>query len=160
MAQITWEFDGHMARIVVNDPVEIKEFSTFRQMYDYLDVPKPTRNYWEEIKRKLSIKWSGGHDSLKSELRKDRNEIAHLSLSDLDDLDHLAKLKKLSRYDRERMADMVKVLKMAASVMKFGRLVASLNRTSTKRLFFDHPFQKRKIDQAFTTITSWNRNLI
>ena len=126
MAQITWEFDGHMARFVVNDPVEMRnedpeEFSTFRQMYDYLDVPKPTRNYWEEIKRKLSIKWSGGYDSLKFELQKDRNEIAHRSLSDLDDLDHLAKFKKLSRYDRERMADMAYKLKLILLYRKLTR---------------------------------------
>ena len=126
MAQITWEFDGHMARFVVNDPVEMRnedpeEFSTFRQMYDYLDVPKPTRNYWEEIKRKLSIKRSGGYDSLKFELQKDRNEIAHRSLSDLDDLDHLAKFKKLSRYDRERMADMAYILKLILLNRKLTR---------------------------------------
>ena len=39
VAQITWAFDAHMARFVVDDPGEyIEEIGTFRQMYDYLDV--------------------------------------------------------------------------------------------------------------------------
>ena len=131
VAQITWAFDAHMARFVVDDPREhIKEFGKFRQMYDYLDVRKPTHNYWLEIQTKLSINWSRQHESLKFELREDRNEIAHPSFNDLDDLDQLAEFKKLSKYDRERMADIVNMLKMAASLMKFGRLAASLNRTS------------------------------
>ena len=160
VAQITWAFDAHMARFVVDDPREhIKEFGKFRQMYDYLDVRKPTRNYWLEIQNKLSIKWSRQHESLKFELREDRNEIAHPSLSDIDDLDQLAEFKKLSKYDRERMADIVNMLKMAASLMKFGRLAASLNRKSTTRLYFNNPQrEKRKIDQAFKTIISWDRN--
>ena len=159
MAQITWAFDAHMARFVVDDPGEhMKEFGTFRQMYDYLDVRKPPHNYWEEIRRKLSIKWLDGHRSLKYELREGRNEIAHRSLTDLDDLDQLAEFKKLSKYDKERMADMVKMLKMAASLMKFGRLATSLNRTSTRRLFFNlSRREKRKIEQAFTTIKLWDR---
>ena len=159
VAQITWEFDAHMARFVVDDPREhIKEFGKFRQMYDYLDVRKPTRNYWSEIQTKLSIKGSRQHESLKFELREDRNVIAHPSLNDLHDLDQLAEFKKLSKYDRERMADVVNMLKMTASLMKFGRLAASLNRTSTRRLFFNLPQrEKRKIEQAFTTIISWDR---
>lgn len=161
VAEITWRFDAHVARFVVDDPVEnIEEFGTFRQMHDYLRVRQPTHNYWEELQTKLSINWSRWHESLKFELRKDRNEIARPPfIADLDDLDQLAEFKKLSKYDKERMNDIVNMLKMTASLMKFGRLAAYLDRTSRRCLFFSRPQQeKRKINQVLTTIVSWNRN--
>ena len=161
VAEITWSFDAHMARFVVDDPAEnIEEFGTFRQMHDYLRVRQPSTNYWEEMQTKLSIDWSRQHESFKYELRKDRNEIAHPPfIADLDDLYQLAEFKKLSKYDKERMKDMVNMLKMAASLMKFGRTAASLDRTSTRRLFSSRPGQeRRKIDQVLTTIISWDRN--
>ena len=137
-------------------------FGTFRQMHDYLRVRQPSTNYWEEMQTKLSIDWSRQHESFKYELRKDRNEIAHPPfIVDLDDLDQLAEFKKsiLSKYDKERIKDMGNMLKMVASLMKFGRLAASLDRTSTRRLFSSRPGQeRRKIDQVLTTIISWDRN--
>ena len=107
VAQITWRFDAHIARFVVDDPTEISEFGTFRQMHDYLKEHHHKENYWKEIESKLSIRYSREHDSLKHELRKDRNEIAHPRFIDLDHLDQLAELKKLSKYDKKRMDEMV-----------------------------------------------------
>ena len=154
-AEITWRFDAHMARFVVDDPAEtIKEFGTYRQMNDYLRARNPIHNYLKEIRNKLSIKWSDEHDSLKLELRKERNEKAHPNI-DLDELDQLEEFKKMSTYDKERMKDIVNMLKMAASLMKFGRLAASLDSTSKMRLFFNWP--QREIYQVLTTIVSWDR---
>ena len=159
VAQITWRFDAHIARFVADDPTEISEFGTFRQMHDYLKEHRHKENYWKEIQSKLSIRYSREHDSLKHELQKDRNEIAHPRFIDLDHLDQLAELKKLSKYDKKRMDEMVDMLKMTASLMKFGRLAARLDPTSTNRLFLSQPRpEKRKVRRVLKTISSWDRN--
>lgn len=160
VAQITWRFDAHIARFVVDDPAEtISEFGTFRQMHDYLRESHHTKNHWEEIQSKLSINYSRDHDGLKYELRKDRNEIAHPRFIDLDDLDRLSDFKKLSKYDKKRMDEMVNMLKMTASLMKFGRLTASFDPTSTNRLSSNRSRrEKRNIRQVLKTMSSWDRN--
>ena len=160
VAQITWRFDAHIARFVVDDPDEtISEYGTFRQMHDYLKEHDHRENYWKEIQSILSIDYSQEHDGLKQELRKDRNEIAHPRFIDLDDLDQLAEFKKLSKYDKKRMGEMVDMLKMTASLMKFGRLAQCLHDRSTNRLFSVwSQREKRIIRRALRKISSWDRD--
>ena len=130
-----WE--AHLARFVVGPKERLYEFGRFGQMIDYLKSLNIRRNHtcWAKIQRKLSTSWTREHWNVINTVRKERHRVAHPSLIVLDDLVQ-SEFKKMSPQYQQRMQDMLNILKMTASLMKFGRLAAFYE--ENKDLFFGH----------------------
>ena len=153
LAEVTWVWEAHLARFVVDPEVPIFEFGRFGQMTEYLRNLNTRRNRtcWAKIQSKLSTSWTRKHWDVINTVRNERNRIAHPSLIVLDDLVQ-SEFKKMSPEYQQRMRDMLNILKMTASLMKFGRLAAFYE--GNKDLFSAHVMD----GCALKEIISWNRN--
>ena len=155
VAQVTWVWEAHLARFVVDHAQKIYQSGTFRQTENYLKERKPERDLWAEIQIKL-VNWTDEHWMVIKDVRSERNSIAHPSFIDLDDLEQ-SELKNMSPSDREQMKDMFDILKMTASLMKLGRLAAFYE--ENKDLFSTQGLPDEGLDgDALKDMISWNRN--
>ena len=155
VSQVTWVWEAHVARFVVDRSKNIYEFGRFGQMTDYIKGKE--FNYWDEIQDKLSTSWTKEHWDVINDVRAERNGIAHPSFIDLDDLVQ-SEFKKMSVSYRKRMGEMLDMLKMTASLMKFGRLAAFYKKN--KHLFWTPRLvRNERMDRnALRNIVSWDRN--
>ena len=155
VAQVTWVWEAHLARFVVDHTQKIYQNGRFRQMENYLKKSKLERDLWAEIQIKL-VNWTDEHWMVIKDVRSERNSIAHPSFIDLDDLEQ-SELKNMSPSDREQMKDMFDILKMTASLMKFGRLAAFYE--ENRDLFSTQGLPDEGLDaDALKDMISWNRN--
>ena len=154
LAQATWVWEAHLARFVVDHPKQIHQYGRFRQMKDYLKESKSERDLWDEIQNKLN--WTEEHWEVIKDVRNERNGMVHPSFFDLDDLEK-SELINMSPSDREQMKNMLDILKMTASLMKFGRLAAFYG--ANKGLFSTQGLPDEGLDaDALKDMISWNRN--
>jgi uncharacterized protein YdhG (YjbR/CyaY superfamily) len=155
VAQATWVWEAHVARFVVDSSKRIYPRGKFGQMERYLKTLKnPKDDRWAEIKKKLT-EWTHDHRKVVETVRAERNSIAHPSVMDLDLVEFQIK-EEMSPDDQKLMKDMLDMLKMTASLMKFGLLATFYN--TNKRLF--PTASGRGMDaRALHDIISWNRNI-
>ena len=155
VAQVTWVWEAHLARFVVDHNEKIYQTGRFRQMQNYLKKIKSERDLWAEIQIKL-VNWTDEHWMVIKDVRSERNSVAHPSFIDLEDLEQ-SELKNMSPSDREQMKDMFDILKMTASLMKFGRLATFYE--ENKDLFSTQGLPDEGLDaDALKDMISWNRN--
>ena len=120
LAQVTWAWEAHLARFVVNSSEEkIYKNGRFDQMRQYLRNKGSKDNLWKKIQNKVAH-WTGRHWQVVNIVRKERNGIAHPDLVNFDFVE--SELAKISPEYQNKMKDMLNMLKMTASLMKFGRL--------------------------------------
>ena len=156
LAEVTWVWEAHLARFVVGPTERIYEFGRFGQMKDYLRKLNTRRNCWTKIQYKLSAFWTKEHWMVIKDVRSERNGIAHPSFIDLDDLVE-SEFQKMSPKYQKRMGDMLNILKMTASLMKFGRLAAFYE--ESKDLFSTQGLPDEGLDaDALKDMISWNRH--
>ena len=119
LAQVTWVWEAHLARFVVNSSVEkIYKSGRFDQMSKYLKKTKSKHNLWKKIQDKVA-QWTGRHWQIVNNVRKEKNGIAHPNLVNFDLIE--SELANISPEYQDKMKDMLDMLKMTASLMKFGR---------------------------------------
>ncbi len=154
-AHATWVWEAHVARFVVDSSRQIYETGKFRQMKRYIQGSKdPRHNRWTEIQSKLGITWTDDHWTEIKSVRDGRNSKAHPYLIDVDLLK--SKIKTVVPPEsRKLIEDMLNILKMTASLMKFGKLAMFYKKN--KRLF--PTVVRGRIDtRALECILSWDRN--
>lgn len=117
MAQATWTWEAHLARFVVNSDEAISLTRRFLQMQNYEKKFRGTSR-WDKIQRKFG-KWTNLHWEMVNVLRNERRGVAHPHL-DLDAIENSTP--KLEQAHRQPMRNMLDMLKLTASLMKFGRL--------------------------------------
>ena len=155
MGQVTWVWEAHLARFVVDPSKRMHSIRRFRQMENYLDGHIEF-NHWDEIQRKLSIPWTDEHWEVIKDVRIERNSLAHPILIDLDDLVQ-SEFTKICETDQRLMEEMLDILKLTASLMKFGRLAVLYD--TNKHLFSTQEMSGEQINpRALKQMISWNRN--
>ena len=151
VVEATWLWEAHLARFVVDSSKKIYRSGKFSQMEKYLrGLKKPIGNRWTEIQRKLT-NWTDEHQKVVDTLRIERNRKVHPYLSDLDLVESEIET-TMSPEWKNVMKDMLDILKMTASLMKFGRLA--------KRYEWDKhlPSIEETHTRALEEIISWDRN--
>ena len=145
VAEATWAWEAHLARFVVDSPRQIYKRGKFRQMKKYLEeLNDSTHNHWTEIQRKLTD-WTDEHWEVLDIVRIERNCVF---LIDLDLVESEIKT-TMSPESRKLFEDMLDMLKMTASLMKFGRLAKFCKKNKCV-------FPTGKMD-ALKCILSWDR---
>ena len=154
IAQNTWVWEVHLARFVVDDSRTIYEFCKFNQMKEYLKK-NPKDDRWTKMKSKLTDR-TDKHKKLVKTVRAERNSAAHPDVIDLDLVESEINT-TMPPESQKLMKDMLDILKMTASLMKFGRLVNLYDKN--KHLFATPRGSGKGIDaRALNDIISWNRN--
>ena len=121
LAQATWVWEAHVAKFVVDPSKEIHRIGWFRQMERHLKKLKnPTHNRWTELKSKLTD-WTDEQQEIAQTSRDEINSTAHSDVIDLDLVASEIEI-RMSPESQKLMKDMLDMLKMTASLMKFGRL--------------------------------------
>jgi gas vesicle protein len=156
VAQATWVWEAHLTRFVVDSSKRIYPSGKFRQMEQYLGrLKNPEDNRWTEIKGKLRD-WTKEHWEVLNTVRVERNCIAHPDLIDLDLVESEIEI-MMTPESQERMKDMLDILRMTASLMKFGRLAKFYERN--KHLFSAEEMRGKGMDaRVLKKIISWDRN--
>ena len=153
IAQATWAWEAHLARFVINSTEEMWTFGKFRQMKKYLENVKKEDNLWVKIIERIGFgEWTKDHRDMLKIVRKERNVVAHPQFIDLDVVK--AETGKMGPIYDTPMLNMLDVLKMTASLMKFGRL-ANLYKAN-KRHFPLVRLNDEEIN-VLKDITSWDR---
>jgi hypothetical protein len=146
VAQATWSWEAHLARFVVDPSTQVFPEYRFLQMQDYVKGTNPKQNRWKNITETLQTKWTKDNWHVVNRARNERNSIAHPDLIDLDlVVSEIATT--MSPNCQKRMNDMLDMLKMTASLMKFGRLAVTFP-SAEKRSFARN---------ALAVIISWDR---
>ncbi|XP_028400995.1 uncharacterized protein LOC114524078 [Dendronephthya gigantea] len=114
-------------------------------MNEYLKKTSWRNNLWKEIQDKVAH-WTARHWQVVKNIRKERNCIAHPDLINFDYVE--SELVKISPEYRKKMEDMLDMLKMTASLMKFGRLA---------RTYKDKDTLSRNSRRRLREIISWDR---
>ncbi len=121
VAQATWVWEAHLARFVVDSEQKIYPIGQYRQMTKYLDeLNNFTHDYWTEIQRTLTD-WTDEHWEVVDNVRIARNCVAHPYLIDLDLVESEIEA-TMPPESQVLMTDMLDMLRMTTSLMKFGRL--------------------------------------
>ena len=121
IAQATWAWEAHLARFVINSTANMWKFGKLRQMNQYLETVKEEDNLWMKIIERIGFgQWTENHREMVDTVRKERNAVAHPQSIDLDLVK--AETKKMGPIYGTPMLNMLDVLSMTASLMKFGRL--------------------------------------
>ena len=146
LAQATFEWEAHLARFVVDPQIEIYKKYHFQQMKDHVKGMNQKQNRWINITERLETKWTKEHWHVVNTARMERNSIAH---PDPIDLDLVASeiATTMSPECQKRMNDMMDILKMTASLMKFGRLATTFPSAELRHFG----------ENALTVMTSWDR---
>ncbi|CAB4019232.1 Hypothetical predicted protein, partial [Paramuricea clavata] len=151
VVEATWLWEAHLARFVVDSSKKIHKSGKFSQMENYLmGLKNPMGNRWTEIQRKLNI-WTDEHQKVVDTLRIERNCKVHPYLSDLDLVESEIET-TMSPEWKNVMKDMLDILKMTTSLMKFGRL-AKCYKWGRRR----SPTQEEP-KRALNEIILWDRN--
>jgi hypothetical protein len=151
VGEATQLFQAHLARFVVDSSEKIYPRGTFNQMEKYLRrLKNPTGNRWTEIQRRLTV-WTDEHQEVVDNVKIGRDCKAHPYLTDLDLVE--SEIEETMSPDwKNMMKDMLDILKMTASLMKFGRLA--------KRYEWDRhlPLFHKARTRVLNEIISWDRN--
>ena len=155
IAQATWAWEAHLTRFVINSKEEMWEYDKLGQMNEYLRTVKKERNLWTKIMRRIGFReWTKDHRKMVKNVRNQRNVIAHPQFIDLDVVKAEIKTKKVGPIYGPAMLDMLDVLKMTASLMKFGRL-AKLYKDNKR--YFPGIRLNRAEEKVLEVIISWDR---
>ena len=115
-------------------------------MKDHLQKYEKNRK-WKKVQRKIDY-WTKDHWEVINSIRQERNEIAHPGLIDIDLVEN--EVSDLSPKYQRLLNDMFDMLKMTASLMKFGRLANRAENIWKRNL-------KISEQEVLKHITSWDR---
>ena len=158
-AQATWIWESHTTRFVLPPDEPHQALAQYNQMKEFLKAKKDEEalKRWENLQRVLDFEWTNGHYHFVKSTREKRNYVAHPHIFDLGGEEESWK-DTVSEKEKKYIDDLLNMLKMAASLMKCGKLVKDYLVNKRKRPFRDISF-KDKEKETLKMIASWDRNL-
>ena len=155
--QATWMWESHVARFVIGPTKSLSKFAKYRQMMKCLEEHDQSENQikrWKKIQDVLNVNWKteDQYETIEC-IRKERGKVAHPFISHLDEVEKT--LKNDATDDEKKVIDdMMNMLKLTASLMKFGRLAKDFQENMRK---FLHIHLNEKILHALQTMADYDR---
>ncbi|CAB4003421.1 Hypothetical predicted protein [Paramuricea clavata] len=156
-AQATWIWESHVARFVISSKIKLNKFGKEKQMMDCVkkeeENGKEESYRWKRIQSAIKVEWTVAHTLLIKSIRDERNHIAHPSYIDLHEIEK-SLMHDASEDERRCIKDMMNMLKLSASLMKFGRLAYDYNKNKLSLL---HPCFTKEHARAIGDMATWDR---
>ena len=157
--QATWMWESHVARFIIEPTERLSKFAKYRQMMKRLEEDDQCENQikrWKKIQEVLKVDWKteDQYETIEC-IRKERGKVAHPFISHLDKVEKT--LKNDATDDEKKVIDdIMNMLKLTASLMKFGRLAKDFQENITK---FSHiRLNEKTLQHALQTMADYDRD--